>query len=374
MLAKDGSLTADAAEALLKANAAETDGGPGSGNFGHKGRPGHKGGSSKSGTGGTVSGSAGVSKSGKVFSGKDYSLSQRGLQSKTKAERNKKAWVTVGKKTKVFPKGSGTTKISEGDVYRGLHTVNKYLQPDGTLTPERAAMHEKIVNDLFADKKPVAPGEQKTFYFLGGGSASGKGSFTDPTKAGIGYDVPDKDKCAVIDADVLKKSIPEYAYDPKTGEGEGTTDREKAASFAHEESSALAKRAMEAAFANGYDCTLDGTGDGSVKGVMKKIEQARKAGYKVEARYCTADIETALERNIVRADKTGRKVQKDSVVGIHKSVSKIFPQVAKEFDHVTLWDHNGEPKMIAECYRDQEIKVYDQEAYDRFLAKKDWNG
>lgn len=45
MIAKDGSLTADATEALLKANALETDGGPGSGNFGHKGRAGQKGGS-----------------------------------------------------------------------------------------------------------------------------------------------------------------------------------------------------------------------------------------------------------------------------------------------------------------------------------------
>ena len=362
-------LDADIAQSLLSINAGVQDGGPGSGNFGHGGRPGHIGGSSESGSGGKVSGNLGSNSSGQKFSAKEYSLSQTGLQSKGKP---KATWSAKGKATKTFPKGSGTTKIDEGDVRHGLHTINKYLNADGSLKPERAELHEKIVNGLFEGKKPVPPGEPKTFYFLGGGSASGKGSFTRPDKAAK-YGMPDKNACAVVDADELKKSIPEYQYDEETGTGTGTTDRNKAASFAHEESSALAKRAMSAAFENGYNCTLDGTGDGSVNSVMKKINQARAAGYKVEARYCTADIETALERNRERAKKTGRMVQEDSVIGIHKSVSEIFPQVAKEFDHVELWDHNGpEPRKIAECYRGQDIQVYDKGLYDRFLAKKDW--
>lgn len=349
------------------ARGALVDGGPGSGNFGHAGRAGKRGGSAKSGSGGRVSGNAGSNVEGEKFSGKDYSLSGRGMSG-----GKKKTWTSVGKKTKTFPNGSGTTRISGEDVGIGIHTVNKYLDSNGQLTPERAELHERIVNDLFEGKKPVGPGEQKTFFFLGGGSASGKGSFTDPKKAG-NYGMPDKFQTAVIDADELKKSIPEYDFNETMRMGPGTTDREKAASFAHEESSALAKRAMQAAFANGYNCTLDGTGDGSVKGVMKKIQQARDAGYKVEARYCTASIETALERNLARAKKTGRKVQTDSVVNIHREVSKIFPQVAKEFDHVTLWDHDGpEPRLVAECFRGQEIQVKDQALYDKFLAKANW--
>ena len=367
-MALDRNLDADTANVLLKAHA-EQDGGPGSGNFGHAGRPGKKGGSAKSGSGGLVSGNIGKSTTGETFRGAEYSLSKRGLQSKGKIG---KTWSSVGRKSKAFPKGSGTTRISEQDVYRGVHTINKYLDADGHLTPERAELHEKIVNKLFDGKKPVGPGEQKTFYFLGGGSASGKSSFTNPEKASVGYDVPGSDVCAVVDADKMKDKLPEYDWDEKTQTGTGTTDRDKAASFAHEESSALAKRAMEAAFANGYNCTLDGTGDGSVGSVMKKINQARAAGYKVEARYCTADIEAAIERNLARADRTGRKVQLDSVIGIHKAVSQIFPQVAKEFDHVTLWDHNGTPKMIAECYRGQEIKVYDKGLYQRFLDKANY--
>lgn len=333
-----------------------------SGNWGHKGRPGQRGGSGSG--GGTVSGSGGKTKSGQKLHGGDYSLNSRGLKKKGSPV----SWSAKGKTSKTFPKGSGSTRISSGDVRNGIHTVNKYLTPDGSLTPERAELHEKVVNDLFAGKTPVPDGEQKTFYFLGGGSASGKGSFTDPARAAQ-YGMPDRDSCTVVDSDELKKSIPEFNLET------GTTDREKAASFAHEESSALAKRAMEAAFANGYNCTLDGTGDGSVGSVMKKIEQAREAGYKVEARYCTADIETALERNLARAAKTGRKVKTDSVIGIHKAVSQIFPKVAPHFDHVTLWDHNGsKPRLVAECHRGQEIQVHDKELYAKFLAKADWQG
>lgn len=347
---------------------AEDVGNKNSGNWGHKGRPGQRGGSGSG--GGTVSGSGGKSKSGHSFSGKEYSLHARGLKKKGSPV----TWSSTGKKSKTFPKGSGTTRISSGDISSGIHTINAHLTPDGSLTPERAELHEKIVNDLFAGKKPVPDGEQKTFYFLGGGSASGKGSFTDPERAAQ-YGMPDRDACTVVDSDELKKKLPEFDWDEKTKTGTGTTDRDKAASFAHEESSALAKRAMEAAFANGYNCTLDGTGDGSVGSVMKKIKQAREAGYKVEARYCTADIETALERNLARAAKTGRKVKADSVIGIHKAVSQIFPKVAKEFDHVTLWDHNGsKPRLVAECRRGEEIQVHDQDLYAKFLAKADWKG
>lgn len=350
--------------AMLYPDENVTDGGPGSGNFGHRGRPGQRGGSGK-GTGtGIVTGSPGKTKSGQKMNGADYSLKTRGLNSGS-TKKSKKQWSSGGEKTKAMPKGNGYTRIAEADVRTGLHSVNKYLQKDGTLTAEREAIHQAAIDKLFAGKKPVPAGEQKVFTFLGGGSASGKGNFTREGQSDF-YGIPNNKQQATIDADEMKKEIPEY---------NDMADREKAASFAHEESSALAKRAMEAAFANGYNCTLDGTGDGSVKGVLKKIQQARNAGYKVEGCYCTRDIEAALQSNLERAQKTGRKVQTDSVINIHKKVSEIFPQVASEFDHVRLYDHNGsEPVLIAECYRGQEIKVLDKKAYQKFLDKANYKG
>lgn len=347
------------------------DGRVNSGNWGHRGNPNGKGGSAKSGTGGTVSGNAGVGRDGTVYRGKDYTLRGRGLSSGKLGPNNPgKTWSAQGKKSKELPNGSGTTKISEADVGTGLHTINRHLNADGTLTPERAALHEKVVQDMFKGKEKPAPGEPKTFYFLGGGSASGKSRFTRPETADT-YGVPNRDKCTVVDSDILKNSLPEYNEDSPSG----TTDRNKAASFAHEESSALAKRALQAAFDNGYNVTLDGTGDGGEESVLKKIDQARKAGYRVEGRYCTASIENAIQRNIERSKKEHRLVSNDSVINIHKDVSQIFEKVAPKFDHIELWDHDGpKPVKIAECNRNEKVKVLDKKLYKKFLDKANWNG
>lgn len=330
------------------------DGGPGSGNFGHSGRPGKIGGSVKG--KGLVSGSLGKSKSGESYKAADYSLNARGL----KGSKAVKQWKSPGKSTSVMPKGTGTTAISAGDVGKGLHSVVKHLNADGTLKPEREKLHQDAVDRLFEGKSPVPEGQRKTLTFLGGGSASGKSSFTDESRSKL-YGLPSKKDQAVVDSDEMKKEIPEY---------NDMADRDKAASFAHEESSAMAKRALEAAMANNYNVTLDGTGDGSVKSVMKKIEQARAAGYYVDACYCTRDIDAAIQSAVERGEKSGRFVDSNAVVDIHKKVSEIFPQVASEFDHVRLYDHDTPtPTLIAECYRGQEIKIIDKERYENFLNK-----
>lgn len=378
MLAKMNALDADVAEKLITANVREQDGGQGSGNFGHAGRPGKVGGSGATGTNGAASGNAGKAKNGTVYRGKDYTLSGKGLRtvkrvydkaSKKFAWTGKgKTWEAVGKKTKTLPNGSGTTRISETDVAYGLHTINNHLTKDGKLTPERQALHEKIINDMFAGKKPKGPGEPKTLYFLGGGSASGKGSFTNPERAAT-YGMPDKNAVTVVDADVIKNSLPEYNPDSPTG----TTDRNKAANFAHEESSALAKRAIEAAYANGYDVTLDGTGNSGAQKVIKKIDEARKHGYRVEGRYCTASIENALARNLERSKTQKRLVDNGSVIGIHKDVSKIFREIAPKFDHIELWDHDGpKPVLVASCELGKELQIHDKKLFKKFEDKAKW--
>ena len=280
----------------------------------------------------------------------------------------------MGAATKSLQSGSGATRLSPGDLYSEKrpnqgHTINQYLDDNGNLTPEREALHAQAVENIFAGKKPKGPGEKKTFTMFGGGSAAGKGGLSNP-KTHNDFGTPSKEDVATIDADELKKDLPEYREMQET-------DPDNAAAYAHEESSALAKRAMEAAIANGYDYTLDGTGDGSVEGVLKKIKQARDAGYEVNACYVTCPTEMAVQRSIERGKRIKRNVPLDRVRGIHEAVSEIFPQVAKEFDHVTLYDTNQpegqKPKMIAECFRGGEIKVHDQKLYDAFLAKSPKN-
>ena len=95
-------------------------------------------------------------------------------------------------------------------------------------------------------------------------AASGKGGFT---KEGNKYGIPDSKHQVTIDPDEVKAQLPEYALEK---------DRDIAAAYAHEESSTLGKRIMQTAIQNGYDYTLDGTGDNSAKTMMEKIEAARQ--------------------------------------------------------------------------------------------------
>lgn len=240
----------------------------------------------------------------------------------------------------------GTTNTQDAirEIRGGTHnSLERYLRPDGTLTPEREAVHRAIIDKVLSGKVPVDG--QAVFRMLGGGPASGKSSVV---KAGC-VDGLDEQSTVGIDSDSLKEELPGYADMSVASSG--------AAAYYHEESSALAKRIMEVALNENYNVTLDGTGNGSVESVRRKIAQARRAGHRVTAVYVTVDIDTAIERNRQRYDRmrsqglNPRKVPARIVAGIHKGVSAIFPQVAADFDEVELYDNSGprgsKPTLIA---------------------------
>ena len=83
LLGRKKALDSETAERLLRMS---HDGGPGSGNYGHAGRPGKVGGSMKTGSGGKATGSAGKAANGTVYSGKDFSLRPRGLRTLKKGK------------------------------------------------------------------------------------------------------------------------------------------------------------------------------------------------------------------------------------------------------------------------------------------------
>jgi hypothetical protein len=103
-------------------------------------------------------------------------------------------------------------------------TLEKYTRADGTLTPERAALHKQIINGILAGHKPQ---EHSVATFFGGGPTAGKSTALKATL----------EDTAHIDSDEIKARLPEYqqmldAKDPR------------AAAFVHEESSALGKQAV----------------------------------------------------------------------------------------------------------------------------------
>jgi len=292
----------------------------------------------------------------------------------TSVQKDEKGRIlSAGKPVGVLSKGSGVTGIDPKDIAKKnpddmvYNTLSEHCveTQDGrlVLTSEREELHQKIISKLFEKARKPADGK-KVATFLGGGSAAGKGTIQGPDS---GVDFPSAEDSPVIDADKLKESLPEYTDTAFSDE------HESAASYAHEESSSLAKRAMQAAIANGYSFTLDGTGDGNIESMLKKIKQAQDNGYAVNGVYVTCPTEKAVERSVGRSktDKYGRLVQPETVRNIHKEVSKIFPRVAKKMDHCELYDtdQGGKPVLIAVCDKGGPIHVINRKLYRAFRKK-----
>ena len=247
------------------------------------------------------------------------------------------------------------------------NSLSEYLDENGNLSPERAALHKQIIDNLLAEARPVEEGVTPVMVMYGGGPASGK---TTVIKAL--HTLPDGS--VTIDPDEIKKYLPGYL--------EMSKKDKDAAAFYHEESSMVAKQFAEVLFNERYNAIYDGTGDGSVNSVMKKINAARKQGYKIDAAYVTIDTDEALRRNQQRFDKEQAKggnprlPPAEMVRETHKKVTQILTQLSGEFDTVTLYDNNGEEgsaRPIATGTRGGRLTPLkgEEAAFEAFLKKAD---
>lgn len=181
-------------------------------------------------------------------------------------------------------------------------------------------------------------------------------------------DFPINPDVVIVDSDEIKKMFPDFDKNDV-----------KSASYFHEESSAVAKRIVRIAQDNNYNVLLDGTGDGGLKGLRKKIKDAKERGYKIKACYGTCSMEEALIRNQKRYDgaiargEVARRVPEKEVLKTHKKVSALLPEVASEFDSVEVYDFNdfNNIKHIATGGSGKPLtptKEYEKE-YNEFLEK-----
>lgn len=217
-------------------------------------------------------------------------------------------------------------------------------------TPERQALHDKIVADS-VDGVPSS--NNPTYTVMGGGPAAGKSTIV---KSGA-VNVPENS--VEVNADLCKEKLPEW-----------NTAGDSRAQFTHEESSYLAKRTQAAAFERKQNVLLDGTGDTSPESMSKKIDAARNAGYQVEGHYVTLDTNLAVANALARGKETGRYVPEEIVRVTHAGVSQTFPAIADRFDKVSLYDTTvmGKPRLIAKGGGGV-VDILDQTAYDAFIAK-----
>jgi predicted ABC-type ATPase len=252
----------------------------------------------------------------------------------------------------------------------GEDTMSRHLKsydPNGdkyTFTKERQEFHEAVIAHVMAKASHDHQGGQKVVTILGGGGGAGKSTLLKNGHVNVGESV-------TVNADDIKEMIPEYR--------EMLANKDsKAAGFAHEESSYLSKEIMRRAEVDGYDYVLDGTGDSTIEALRKKLSHAKEQGYFLDAQYVTVDTQTALDRNIARARKTGRMVPPAALKHAHAQVSRVFPQAIKEglFHNAKLWDTNDSTadedrtELIAE-YKDGNLTVHNEAKYKRFLAKAD---
>jgi predicted ABC-type ATPase len=257
-------------------------------------------------------------------------------------------------------KGGGSSKPKAEADYKpanpdGKDTQARFKDADGNYTAERAKLHDDIVAKSLSSKSPV---ENPVGYLMGGGPASGKSSV-------IGKDgVVIPENTVTIDSDEIKKQLPEYQ---KMVEAKDAT----AARFVHEESSDVSKQLMRESASGGYNVLLDGTGNGSIDQLSRKVATMKAAGQKVVAHYVTVDTQTAIERSNKRAQRTGRLVPESFVRENHAAVSRVVPEAIERglFDEFTLWDTNGGGAEAIATARGKEITVLNQTAWDKFIAK-----
>lgn len=227
---------------------------------------------------------------------------------------------------------------------------------------ERAYLHEQIIASI---TQGVPVSADPTFTMLGGGPASGKSTFANSGQGNI----PNETKAIRINADDIKEMLPE---NPRMRQSRNDSDFFRAAEFVHEESSLLAKRVQNRAIRNKQDIVLDGTGDSAINKLAKKVNEAKDAGYKVNAVYVTISTDEAWKRSSARALGPEKRYVPESVVrGTHKDVSITFPQAIRGglFDSSSLWDNSGSSAKLIGSGTGSQFNVSDQSAYNIFLAK-----
>lgn len=250
------------------------------------------------------------------------------------------------------------------------NSLAEYMDENGNLTPDRVALHKQIIDNYLVAKTPERG--TATMTMMGGGPASGKSSVL---KAGL-YRLPDKIHSVTIDPDDIKQYLPGYAEMSKVDSG--------AASFYHEESSMIAKQLANTCFTENFDVTYDGTGDGSVNSVMKKLNGAKERGYQVNGVYVTIDIDEALTRNRARYEhakakgESPRLVPDGYVINCHKRVTQISMDTSDQFDSIKLYDNNGKAgdiKLIATGGSGNKLSFVSgqEKAFEKFLDKVNYD-
>jgi len=217
-----------------------------------------------------------------------------------------------------------------------------HIDAAGEFTPERAALHDKLLNDIFTpeaiERALPRKGEKPVVVVLGGRGGSGKSWLTDTEKGGP----VDKSKFILIDADHFKGELPEY---------QGWN-----AAQLHEESDLLVRRAEDRARNLGLNIVHDATLK-SAKSINERVDRYAKDGYDIHGHYMHLSPEMATERATKRfargQEKTGkgRFVPPEIILG-NTDNEKNFDALIPLFKEWSVFDNSGDAPRFVDGSRD----------------------
>lgn len=200
---------------------------------------------------------------------------------------------------------------------------------NGKWTPERVALHQKIMADLLPPDKMIAAtpkeGEKPQLHILGGRGGSGKSFFTSGKPGTI-----DTSKFVVLNNDNVKEKLPEW---------KGWN-----AALVHEESSEIGQAAERIAFSRKLNIVIDGTMKSSTS-LEARIKDAKAAGYEVHGHYMYTSPEKSAERALSRfvrgneRNGQGRFVPPEYSLGSTTNEAS-FDKVSGLFKSWEVYDNN----------------------------------
>jgi predicted ABC-type ATPase len=236
---------------------------------------------------------------------------------------------------KLSPSERAEIKLALSKANAAPQTQSLYTDKEGQYTPERLALHQKIIDSYINGDKLKnalpAPGTQPTLIILGGRGGSGKSAFTNGTLNEF-----DASKFVTLDNDSIKAQLPEF---------KGWN-----AAQVHEESSHIESVLRSILLAKGANIISDKT----LKSlsVESDIKQAIASGYRIEGDYMYLPPDKAASRVLSRylgkgPGMRGRLVPPEVVLSMTKNEAN-FDSLKKYFSRWSEYDNSGSKPTLIE--------------------------
>ena len=251
-------------------------------------------------------------------------------------------------------------KAIDGITQGSVDSLELHTGSDGLLSIERREIHNRLISEMVPSSAVSPEGRLPILYMMGGGPGAGKTTMLKSSSVEI---LPG---AVTINSDDVKVKLPEFDTLVAAGAREASV-------FVHEESSQVAKAAMNLAMGRKLDIVLDSTGDGRYESLKAKIDLAREAGYEVRGLYATLAVSLAEKITEARYKATGRWVPAEVVRNTHANVSDVVERAVAEnlFDTIDVYDTNikDNPRPVISHRRGGPSVVHDEKLFDDFMAK-----